>query len=92
MTLGARRCSSCGSVNSWKLPMTEKIRREQQRRPERRELDAPGDPPGAGAVDRRRLVELVRDGPQGGVQDDHVVAGELPGHDVREASRASSRC
>ena len=79
-------------MNSWKLPITEKMQAEQQRRPQRGDLDAPGDPPGAGPVDGRRLVQVVRDGPQGGVQDDHVVAGELPGHDVRERAEHRGRC
>jgi hypothetical protein len=44
------------------------------------------DAPRAGTVHRGRLVQLVRDGAQRRVQQDHVVPDELPGDDVGQAA------
>ncbi len=57
-------------------------RREQQRRPQRGELDAPHLPELARPVHLRGVVEVMRDRPQRRVEDQHVVADELPGDDV----------
>ena len=68
MTAGARRCSRFGSLNSWKLPMTENTRVSMSAGRSAGSLIDQAIRHGAGAVDRRRLVELVRYGAQCGVR------------------------
>ena len=49
-----------------------------------RDLDRPGDAALARAVEPRRLVDLRGDRQQRRVDDEHVVADEDPGDDVRD--------
>src|SRR5690606_20217793 len=49
-----------------------------------RQLDAEADPPATGAVEHRRLVDLARNRPQGGVEDHDVVSPERPDGDVAD--------
>ncbi len=49
-----------------------------------RDLDAEHGAERAGAVDLGGLVQVGGDDPQGGVEDEHVVAHELPGDDVAD--------
>ena len=69
-------------VEELERPDDREDHRQQDGWPDGRNLDRPGHPDLAGAIDPGSLVQLGRDGAQSSVQDDHVVADELPVDDV----------
>ena len=65
---------------------------EQQRRAQQRDRDARNCPEPAGAVHRRRVVQVPRDGLHGGQQDQRVVAGPAPVDHGRDGEPGRPPC
>src|SRR5690606_33626494 len=82
--VGRERLEDARLVEELERPDDREDRRDDERAADRRELDGRDDAPLARAVELRRLVERRGDHAQRGVEDEHVVAHELPGHDVAD--------
>ncbi len=82
--VGCEPVQDVGLVEQLQAADDREDQRDHERRPQRGQLDPADDPNWARPVDLRRLVQVSRHRPQRGVEDQHVVADELPGDDVAD--------